>query len=368
MSYLFFVLFSSLGVYILFILFFLIGLRKLKSVPNKITDWPHVAVVVAARNEEQNLTNLLQDFSQLDYPTDKLDIVIVDDRSSDNTWSIIEHYSKQYRQIRGIQIRNMATKMTPKKYALTQAIEQSNSEYILSTDADCRIPPGWVKSMVSHLESGSGIVIGASAIESLNHSSFSHYQMIDFLALVSANAGASGWGFSWTGSGQNLAYKRSAFEKINGFYPVKDRVSGDDMYLVQAISKTHKCTFNSDAGSFIKARPVRSIIQFLNQRIRWSSNSRLAVKTDWFFLLFLFNAFLLNTAILSGSFVPGIQSHIPMVFGIKFVCDALVIFSGASMLHMFVPSIIFIIWSMLQPIYIPFIGISGLLGKFIWKA
>jgi cellulose synthase/poly-beta-1,6-N-acetylglucosamine synthase-like glycosyltransferase len=367
MSYLSLALFSSLGVYILFVLFFLKGLRKLKPIPNQFSDWPKVAVVVAARNEEQNIANLLQDFSQLVYPRDKLDIIIADDRSSDKTWSIIEHYSKQYNHIRGIQIRNKSTEMTPKKYALTQAIEQSSGEYILTTDADCRIPQGWVKSMVNHLESGSGIVLGATSIDSVNNSSFTHYQMIDFLALVTANAGASGWGFSWTGTGQNLAYKRSAFEKINGFYPVRDRVSGDDMYLVQAISKTHKCTFNSDAGSFVKTRPVQSIITFINQRIRWSSNSRLAVKTDWIFLLFLFNVFLLNTAILSGSFISSFQSYIPMVFGIKFVCDSLVIFSGASMFRLFVPSIIFIVWSVLQPVYIPFIGIAGLIGKFTWK-
>jgi hypothetical protein len=56
-----------------------------------------------------------------------------------------------------------------------------------------------------------------------------------------------------------------------------------------------------------------------------------------------------------------------MVFGIKFVCDSLVIFSGASMFRLFVPSIIFIVWSVLQPVYIPFIGIAGLIGKFTWK-
>jgi len=367
MIYFYPVLLTSLGVYIIFVLFFLSGLRKLKQVPNHKADWPQVSVIVAARNEEQNLTNLLQDFSQLDYPADKLDIIIADDRSIDNTWSIIEHYSNQYDHINGLKIRNKSAEMTPKKYALPQAIDQSDGEYILSTDADCRIPPGWIKSMVSHLESGSGIVIGGSSIDSLDPSSFTHYQMIDFLALVTANAGANGWGFSWTGTGQNLAYKRSAFEKINGFYPVRDRISGDDMYLVRAISKTDKCTFNSDVGSFVKTQPVRSITNFLNQRIRWSSNSRMAFQTDWFFLFFLFNAFLLNTAILSGSFLPGIQGHIPMVFGIKFVCDALVIFSGASMLHVFMPSIVFIAWSILQPIYIPFIGILGLMGKFTWK-
>jgi len=191
MSYLSFALFGSLGIYILFVLLFLTGLRKLKPVPNQSIDWLMVSVVVAARNEEQNIPYLLQDFSQLDYPADKLEIIIADDRSSDKTWSIIEQYSKQYNQIRGVRIREKSSEMTPKKYALTQAIEQSNSEVILSTDADCRIPPGWVKSMVNHLESGSGIVLGASSVANATHSSFTHFQMIEFLALVTANAGAS---------------------------------------------------------------------------------------------------------------------------------------------------------------------------------
>ncbi|MFQ6677393.1 MAG: glycosyltransferase [Fidelibacterota bacterium] len=367
MSYLLLALLGSLGIYILFVIVFLTGLKRQKPLSAELQVYPRVTIVVAARNEEHNITHLLNDFSQLDYPSDQLDIVIADDRSTDNTWSIIEDYSKQYSHIRGIQIQKLSTDMMPKKYALTQAIEQSSGEYILSTDADCRIPRGWVKSMVGYLESGHGVVIGASSIDSSNSSSFARYQMIDFLALVTANAGASGWGLSWTGTGQNLAYKRSAFEKINGFQPVKNRASGDDMYLVQAISKIHKCIFNSDAGSFVKTKAVSSILTFLNQRIRWSSNSRMAAKKDRLFLLFLFNAFFLNTVILSGSFIPVIQGYIPMVFGVKFVCDAMVIFSGANLLQRSVPAIIFIVWNFLQPIYIPIIGLMGLAGKFSWK-
>jgi len=366
-NYLLFALFGCLGVYILFVIVFLSGLRKQKPLSTELPIFPRVAIVVAARNEEQNITNLLEDFSHLDYPIDQLDIVIADDRSSDNTWSIIEDYSDQYSHIRGIHIQKESSDMTPKKYALTQAIGQSNSEYILSTDADCRIPRRWVKSMVCYLDSGSGIVVGASSIDDSDSTPFVHYQMIDFLALVAANAGASRWGFSWTGTGQNLAYKRSAFEEIDGFHPVKNRVSGDDMYLVQAISKNHKSTFNADAGSFVKTKAVSSIFTFLSQRIRWSSNSRMAAKTDRLFLLFLLNAFLLNTGILTGSFISTIQESVPMIFGIKFVCDALVIYSGAAILQLSVPTIMFIVWSLLQPIYIPIIGLAGLAGRFSWK-
>ena len=367
MNFLFLALTISLGIYISFVLFFLSGLRRIKTINNPITSWPIVSIIVAARNEEENLHNIFQDLTHLDYPKELLQIVVVDDRSTDNTWQLITHFADQHTHIRGLQVKEKSAEMTPKKYALTQAITHSNGEYILSTDADCRIPQGWVKSMVKSLENGVGITIGSSAINTNKHSSFIHYQLVDFLALVTANAGAMGWGFCWTGSGQNLAYKRKLFNDIDGFNPVKDRISGDDIYLVQAIGKKYGCVFNPDPESFIKTKPLLSLKQFISQRIRWSSNSRLAAKTDLFFLFFLFNAFVMNAALFAGFFTPQVYSILPMVFGVKFVCDALVIFSGAAKLHLAFPSIIFVFWSLVQPLYIPFIGLAGLVGRFKWK-
>ena len=184
---------------------------------------------------------------------------------------------------------------------------------------------------------------------------------------MAANAGVIGWGFCWTGSGQNLAYKRKLFEKIDGFNPVRERISGDDVYLVQTIGKKYGCAFNQDSDSFVKTRPSLSIRQFISQRIRWSSNSRLASKIDLFFLLFLFNAFVMNSTILMGLFTSSVYSILPMIIGLKFVGDALVIYAGAGKFHLTFPSIIFIFWSILQPFYIPFIGLAGLVGRFKWK-
>lgn len=367
MTFLFFALTTSLGIYTLFVLFFLSGLRRTKVNKKNITNWPTAAIVIAARNEETNLPNLFQDLAQLDYPKELLDIVIADDRSSDNTWSLIEHFSDQHTHVQGLQIKEKSSVMTPKKNALTKAIEQSRGLYILSTDADCRIPQSWVKSMVKALEDDIGIVVGSSCIDSSKHSSFIHYQLVDFLALVAANAGALGWGVCWSGTGQNLAYKRKLFSEIDGFNPVHDRISGDDIYLVQSIGKKYGSMFNCDPGSFIKTRPAASLRQFISQRIRWSSNSRFAAKTDLFFLFFLVNTFVLNSSILAGLFSTKTYEILPIVFGIKFVSDALVIFYGAVKLHLAVPSIIFILWSLVQPFYIPFIGLAGLVGRFKWK-
>lgn len=367
MSFLFYALATSLGIYILFVLFFLTGLQRLKSSEKTIKNWPTVAIVIAARNEGENLPNILQDLTQLDYPEELLQIIIVDDRSTDSTWQLIEHSAELHTNIHGVRIEKKSTEMTPKKYALTQGIAQTDGEIILSTDADCRIPQGWVKSMVKSLENGVGISVGSSTIDIQKPSSFAHYQLVDFLALVTANAGAMGWGFCWTGSGQNLAYKRKLFDDIDGFNPVRERISGDDIYLVQSIGKHHGCIFNIDPNSFMKTKPLSSITEFLSQRIRWSSNSRLAAKIDLFFLFFLFNAFLLNSTLLVGIFNPLSYSILPMVFGVKFVCDALVVYSGAAKLHLVFPSVIFIFWTILQPLYIPFIGLAGLGNRFRWK-
>ena len=191
--------------------------------------------------------------------------------------------------------------------------------------------------------------------------------MIDFLAFGAANAGAIGWGFSWTGTGQNLAYKRTFFDEIGGFHPVKDRVSGDDIYLVQAIGGRYGSVFNSDPASFVKTQPVEKVGEFISQRIRWSSNSRYAARTDLFFLFFLLNAFILNTSFFIALFNPATYVILPMIFGFKFISDALVIFLGAAKLHIQLPSIMFIVWSILQPVYIPLVGLGGLIGKFNWK-
>ena len=209
----------SLGIYILFVLFFITGLKR---IPSTNTDqheisWPSVSIVIAARNEEENLPFLIQDLNQLEYPTDKLEIIIVNDRSADNTWSLIQRAESQNECITGISVDRLEN-MTPKKHALSKGIESSSGDIILSTDADCRLPTRWIKSMVLLINEDNGVIIGASSIQA--DSSFAHYQLVDFLALVSANAGASGWGFSWSGTGQNIAYKRSCFNDIKGFEPV----------------------------------------------------------------------------------------------------------------------------------------------------
>ena len=349
-------------------LYFFSGLVRLKNTPIEIRqNVPTVSIVVAARNEEENIGNLLDDLSQQAYPFEKLQVIIADDRSTDDTWSIIKKYIDKNNIIGGVRITERDTNMTPKKHALTKAIEESNNEIIISTDADCRVQNTWVQSIVETFDGDTGIVIGYSKIDTKSERLFDHYQLIDFLALMSANAGSLGWRNAWTGSGQNIAFRRSAFDKINGFNPVADQISGDDFYLVQAISKIAKAKYNINPNGFVKTKPSENVSKFIGQRIRWASNTKKLFNTDYFFLLFLFVNLFINTILFSALLIKSYWQLLPMLFGIKFLFDTIVLFYGSKLFRTKIKLNSYLLWFFLQPLYTPLLGILSMFGKFRWK-
>lgn len=351
-----------------FMLYFLSGLIRLKNRPlPKNHSVPTVSVVISARNEEENIGDLLDDLSQQTYPKDKLQIIIADDRSTDNTLSIISNYIKKNDNFTAVKISKLSNIMAPKKYALTKAIKESTGEIIVSTDADCRVPNTWVESVVETFDKETGVVIGYSKIDTKSEHFFDYYQSIDYLALMSANAGTLGWGNAWTGSGQNIAYRRSDFNKIDGFNPVADKISGDDFYLVQAISKIAKSKYNTKPGGFVKTKSADNIGKFISQRIRWASNTKKLFKTDYFFLLFLFVNLFTNVVLLSAFLLKSYWQYLPMLFGIKFLFDTLVLFYGSKLFKTEIKINAYLIWFFFQPLYTPLLGIFSMIGKFRWK-
>ena len=350
------------GFYFCFVVLIFSGLLFRKKINNIDHNLPKVSVVMAARNEEKNISFILDDLVNQSIDKNNFEILIANDRSDDITGEIIDQYASDYTFIKAIHIYNK-TNMAPKKYALTQAIENSSGEIIVATDADCRVSKDWVKSMALLVQNTGKVVIGYSKINSSN--TLNQYQKIDFLGIMAANGGLLTHGIVSSGSGQNLAYTKEDFYAINGFEPVKEHISGDDMYIVQKISLLRGAIFNYDPHSFVSTLPKDSIKGYLNQRIRWSSNSKFALTTSPLFFGFLLSAFFANCCILfSIIFYPVLSSFLIMI---KFFLEAFVIFIGSRLFLTKVSPFAYIIWSLTQPIYIPIVGIAGLIGKYSWK-
>ena len=348
--------------YVIYLFYIFFGLFRHTIKQEVATKKKTVSVVIASRNEQENLPGLLSDLINQDYPQEKLEIIVVDDRSNDNTENIVKKLMGNHNNIKYVRIEK-TNDMAPKKYALEKGIKESNGEIILSTDADCRVLKTWVSSMSSSLNETRGIIIGFSRV--LTNSFFDRYQFIDFFCIFVANVGFAGWNNYFSGSGQNLAYDKKSFFDIGGFDGKEKSLSADDMYLVQSISSIRACQINFDPNSYVFTYPEKTFMAFINQRIRWSSYSKNSLSKNLNFFLFLLSTYLCNVLILVLFFIkPDVALAI---FLMKFLLEGMIVLKGSKLFITGFPSYSFILWSVLQPIYIPFIGLAGLGNFYKWK-
>jgi len=100
--------------------------------------WPPLTVVVAAKDEEDNINACLMSLLTQDYP--RLDIVVINDRSEDRTGEIIDQLAREHTQLRAMHITELPEGWCGKNHAMQRGIETVTSEHILMTDADCTFP------------------------------------------------------------------------------------------------------------------------------------------------------------------------------------------------------------------------------------
>lgn len=110
--------------------------------------WPRVSVLVPARNEEDALAGAVQSLLEVDYP--RLEIIIVDDRSSDRTGEIADRLARQDARIRALHIETLPEGWMGKVHAMHRGIELSRGEWLLFTDADIHFSPSVLKRAVSY--------------------------------------------------------------------------------------------------------------------------------------------------------------------------------------------------------------------------
>jgi len=208
-------IFLTLG-YVILILLLYRGLFFLK--PGKHNRLYQVTVVVAARNEQENIGKCLNALVNQSYTSEKYEIIIVDDRSTDKTVDIIKSYCKTYPQVKLIQVTELHDSISPKKHALETGIEAAQGEIILTTDADCIPASGWIKGMVSYFETDVGLVAGFSPLEKAGEKTiFSRLMTLDSLSLAAMAAGSFGLSKPLTCNGRNLAYRKETYQSVDGF-------------------------------------------------------------------------------------------------------------------------------------------------------
>lgn len=358
------------AIYVLRVDQFYRGLFRLKAGRN--TDLYSVSIIIPARNEAENIESCLNALLTQTYPHDKIEIIVVNDHSTDDTAAILDRYQSQYDNLKALHLTAHSETISPKKHAITRGIEHSSHQIILTTDADCIVPDTWIKSMLRYFESNVGVVCGFVVFNSQKETTLFHkVQSLEFLSLVFAGAGSIGLNVPLIGNGANLAYRRQVFEEVNGFAEHETLVSGDDDLFIQKVAHTTEweIRFAAENSANVTASPVPTITEFLNQRSRWASKG--IHYHNPFFVLYLISVYLfyliLFFSIPISLYDEKLLPFLIIAFAFKLTADVLLINKGTSMIQRRDLMKYFLLAEIFQIPYILYVGIAGLFGKFSWK-
>ena len=305
------VLFTIGGIYVLFNIILTAGVAagsksvKNENGKNKPSE-PNVSVIVPARNEEQNIKRCLDSLEALDYPEDKLEIVIIDDNSDDNTASIVQNYCDRIKHFSLLSLNGSSesagaksTGASGKIAALKYGYQETSGDIILQTDADCAVPSGWIKTITSIMDKEVGIVGGAIMLDeySKRNSWITRILSLDWLYLLGVGAGANGAGFPLSCFGNNLAVRRTAYEDAGGYDAIPFTFT-EDFALFKSITRAGwRSSFSLKNTSVILSRPPDSLRNFINQRLRWATGG---IKLAGPGIILLIAAFLLHLLVIAA--------------------------------------------------------------------
>ncbi|MFW5972480.1 MAG: glycosyltransferase [Bacteroidota bacterium] len=247
--------------------------RAFRSLDSERLTLPPLSVVVAARNEEKHLPNLLQALSRQEYPD--FEVIVVDDASEDATPQIVGAWQLRHPNVRLLRIEKPVDPR--KKHALGRGIEAARHETLAFTDADCVPPPGW-------------LLAGAHAVASLppdvllvGYSPFrSRRGLLNRLARYETfvtgymTAAAIGLRRPYMAVGRNLFYTKSVFRNTGGFSETLQVLSGDDDLFLQQVRKKGSAEIRhlSDPESFVVTEPPTTWSEWIRQKTRHTSAGR----------------------------------------------------------------------------------------------
>lgn len=229
-----------------------------------------VSVIIAARNEEEHIGKLLQALQQQAYPREQMEVIVVDDHSTDRTAAIVAEFP----WVRLLQLKDEGINAYKKK-AVALGIFHASGELILTTDADCLPGNEWLKTLVSFRNNTNAGLVVAPVTYTAGSGIVEIFQAIDFMVLQGITGASVYKRFHSMCNGANLLYEKKLFDEVNGFSGIDHIASGDDMLLMHKISQKYpeRIRYIKSPDAIVTTRPMPDWQSFFNQRIRWASKA-----------------------------------------------------------------------------------------------
>ncbi|WP_197492224.1 glycosyltransferase [Arachidicoccus ginsenosidimutans] len=326
------------------------------------------SIIIPARNEEENIDKCLSSIFNNNYPADLYEVIVIDDDSNDNTAAVVQQFQSQHKQLRLLHINDLLNgeKINSyKKKAIESAIHVANSNYIVTTDADCIVSENWLSNFDNYIQQTGKKFIAAPVSFIDNDTFLGRFQCLDFLSLQGITAASVSAGFHSMCNGANLCYEKDVFFKVNGFSGIDQLASGDDMLLMHKIQQQFPDAIGYIylKSAIVQTLPMLTWKTFINQRIRWASkatnyNDIRITLVLW--LVYILNVLLLATLVLAFFHPFDFIYWFALLFlktivELLFMQKVATFYEQESLLKWF---------AVMQPLHILYTVVAGLLGKF----
>lgn len=330
------------------------------------------SVIIAARNEEQCIGRCLGAVLGQSLPAERYEVIVVDDRSTDRTVDEVRERAARAPNVRLVQVTECPPGVSPKKNAVQQGIRAAQFPVIVCTDADSVVPSRWLEAYDRQFAGKVGVVQGLTLYRRPKKIGpfLWAFQTLDFLSHAAISCGSIGAGLPMNANGNNIAYRRGAFEAVGGYGEGSDVLLGDDDLLLQRVWKHPDWTarFMADSEGAVETEPEQTWGAMLQQRARWGSVSIHYGPAQVFFLIGVFLYYLL----LPVPFV--LAARIPLLLhaglgmlGVKLLSEALVMLPAARRFHrlgalLWLPLVTIPHWLMVLVL-----SVVGVFGVHEWK-
>lgn len=253
--------------YFFLIIYVLRNILRTKTFTAAAASGVRISVVVACRNEQQNLPHLLESLAAQDYPHEMFEVIIADDNSSDMTAAVAEGYSNK------LSLKTVPNHGSGKKMAIRAGIGVSSGNLIITTDADCTMGESWISCIASFYEKNKPDLIVCPVKLNRKPGFFGKFQELEFLSLQAITSGTVISGNGTMCNGANLAFTKAAYY-ISLPDLRFDIATGDDVFLLHSMKKREaKIMWLESSRVIVETQAATGISSFLRQRKRWASKA-----------------------------------------------------------------------------------------------
>ncbi|MGB3606136.1 glycosyltransferase family 2 protein [Psychroserpens sp.] len=358
--------------YVLLIGSFVIGFDKVPVLQLKdAVVTTKFSIVIPFRNEAENLPQLLKSIAQLEYPMPLFEILFVDDESTDNSVAIISDFVRQFKFVNISVVKNKRITNSPKKDAITKAIDLAKYDWIVTTDADCELPVYWLDVFDHAIRTTDAKMLVAPVTFNLANSFFERFQLLDILSLQGATIGGFGVGKPFLCNGANLAYTKDIFRSLNGFDGNTDIASGDDIFMLEKAVKRDQSAvlYVKHDQAIVTTTSQPNFKALKSQRVRWAAKTthyKNAFGKLTGFLVLLMNSLLVCLPLLWLLQVISLKT-LAYAFTVKCLIDFLLLFKSARFFgqERYLSSYFFS--SLFYPFFNVYIAFTSLFKGYRWK-